>query len=290
MWLTNLLQINIMPIELTKAANYTIQELVDAYNQTRVDYMVPMPMNAARLAEYIQIYDLDLEQSLVAKENGTLVGLGMLGIRPERSWITRLGLVANQRGKGVGQALMEGLLQNSDILKIPQVYLEVIKGNKPAHNLFQKLGFESIRELLILRRAPKKVPIPKTKIYPMDRGDIIFHLNKRSDNQAWTNQTETLGHLKGMSGYQIYSEDHGHGWMVYQKTLFNISRLMFDTDQGDPVELMRELLAHLHHLHPNMDTYTENIPADDPRLPAFEEFGYIEAFSRVEMYRFPDLT
>ena len=279
-----------MTIELISAANYTIQELVDAYNQTRLDYMVPMPMNAARLAEYIHVYDVDLEKSLVAKTDGTLVGLGMLGVRPERSWITRLGLIANQRGKGAGRALMEGLLNNSDIEKIPQVFLEVIKGNTPAHKLFLKLGFENVRELLILRRAPKKIPHPTCKIYPMDRGDIIFHLNQRAGVQAWTNQTETLAHLKGISGFHIYTENNGHGWMVYQRTLFNISRLMFDTEQGDPAELMRELLMHLHKQHPEMDTYTENIPADDPHLPAFEEFGYIEAFRRVEMYRFPDLS
>lgn len=279
-----------MTIELISAANYTIQELVDAYNQTRVDYLVPMPMNAARLSEYIHIYDVDLTRSLVAKENDKLLGLGMLGVRDQRSWITRLGLIAKQRGKGTGQALMEGLLNNSDTEKIPQVFLEVIKGNTPAHTLFLKLGFENVRELLILRRAPKTIPDPTTKLYPMDRGDIVYHLNQRSGVQAWTNQTETLAHLKGISGFHIYSENGGHGWMVYQRTLFNISRLMFDTEQGDPVEIMQELLSHLHHQHPEMDTYTENIPADDHHLPAFEEFGYIEAFRRVEMYRFPDLS
>jgi len=278
-----------MPIELSSAANYTIQELVDAYNQTRVDYMVPMPMNAARLAEYIQVYDVDLTHSLVAKDQDILVGLGMLGLRPEKSWITRLGLIANQRGNGVGQALMEGLLKNSDDLCIPQVYLEVIKGNTPAHSLFLKLGFKNVRELLILRRAPKEIPKPQSKLYPMNRGDIIFHLNQRTDTHAWTNQTETLAHLKGISGFHVYTESGGHGWLVYQRTFFNLSRLMFDIDQGDPVEIMRQLLIHLHSLHPNMDTYTENIPADDPHLPAFEDFGYIEAFRRVEMYRFPDL-
>jgi ribosomal protein S18 acetylase RimI-like enzyme len=279
-----------MCIELIPADHYTIEQLVAAYNQTRVDYMVPMPMNAARLAEYVHVYDVSLEQSLVAKENGAIVGLGMLGLRPKRSWITRLGLVANQRGKGIGQALMEGLLQNSDSLEVPQVYLEVIKGNIPAHNLFLKLGFDNERELLILRRAPNEITSSSTKIYPMNRGDIIFHLNQRAGAQAWTNQTESLGHLKGISGFHVYTQNHGHGWLVYQRTLFNISRLMFDTEHGDPVEIMRELLAHLHHLHPNIDTYTENISTDDPRLPAFEEFGYIEAFRRVEMHRFPDLS
>ena len=41
-----------MTIEIIPAAQFTIQELTDLYNQTRVDYLVPMPMSADRLAEY----------------------------------------------------------------------------------------------------------------------------------------------------------------------------------------------------------------------------------------------
>ena len=37
--------------ELVPAAQFSIEELTDLYNQTRLDYMVPMPMNPARMAE-----------------------------------------------------------------------------------------------------------------------------------------------------------------------------------------------------------------------------------------------
>ena len=53
-------------VKLIPASQFTIEQLAAIYNQTRVDYMVPMPMNAARLAEYIATYDVKLEHSLVA--------------------------------------------------------------------------------------------------------------------------------------------------------------------------------------------------------------------------------
>lgn len=278
-----------MPIKLVPANAYSIEELTEAYNQTRVDYMVPMPMNVARLTEYIHVYDVHLDKSLVALENGKMFGLGMLGIRPERSWITRLGLIADQRGKGIGQALMEGLLEISDEIGIPRNILEVIYGNKPAHNLFLKLGFEEVRELLILRRAPHDVPEPSGKRIEMNRGEIIFHLNQRNITPAWTNQTESLAHAKGVCGFHVYTPSGGHGWLVYQRTLFNLSRLMYGFIEGSPCDVMRELLRHLHSQYPDVDTYTENIPADEPCLQAFEENNYIEAFRRIEMQRFPKL-
>ncbi|MEN8240770.1 MAG: GNAT family N-acetyltransferase [Chloroflexota bacterium] len=274
-----------MSIKLTKASSYTIEELTEAYNQTRVDYMVPMPMNAARLREYVHIYDIDLEQSLVAVDGDQIIGLGMLAVRKDRTWITRLGLLANTRGKGIGRLVMEGLLANSEALKIPLTMLEVIKGNVPAHNLFRSLGFEETEELLILRRAPKETDASRSKVFQMDRGEIIFMLNNRPVPAAWTNQTESLAQVKGISGFNLYTPEGGHGWLVFQRTLFNLSRLVFGTEHGNPVDIMRELLHHLHSEYPEVDTYTENISADSPHLPALEELGYIETFRRVHMFR-----
>src|SRR5450756_913907 len=71
-------------LQLVPASSFSIHQLVAAYNQTRVDYLVPMPMNAARLAEYIHVYDVDLDRSQVAVEGDQILGLAMLGVRPGR--------------------------------------------------------------------------------------------------------------------------------------------------------------------------------------------------------------
>lgn len=277
-----------MSINLIPASNYTIEELTAVYNDTRMDYIVPMPMNTAKMHEYIHLYDVNLDESIVAYEKDKLMGLGMLGIRDacNCSWITRLGLVATSRGKGIGSKLMEGMLSNTDSLGIKHNVLEVIIGNDPAHGLFKKFGFEDERELLILRRAPSPVDEPTTTTREMGRGEAIYYLKRREGFQAWTNQTESLARAKGVTGFNIETPDGGFGWLIFQRTLFNLSRLMFETSGGDPVEIMLELLRHLHHTYPNVDTYTENIPTKSRYLPAFTQMGYIEAFRRIEMHRY----
>ena len=62
-------------IKLVPASHFTIEQLTAIYNQTRVDYLVPMPMNAARLSEYIRTYDVDLKHSLVALQDDQLLAL-----------------------------------------------------------------------------------------------------------------------------------------------------------------------------------------------------------------------
>ena len=79
---------------LLPASDFTLDELTQAYNQTRTDYLIPMPMNPDRLNEYITLYDIDLHCSRVAVAGETIVGLAMLGRRGDQGWVTRLGAVS----------------------------------------------------------------------------------------------------------------------------------------------------------------------------------------------------
>ncbi|KAA3643503.1 MAG: GNAT family N-acetyltransferase [Chloroflexi bacterium] len=271
---------------LVPASQFSVDELTDAYNQTRVDYLVPMPMNAARLQEYIRVYDLDLEKSFVAKNGERIFGLGMLGLRPQRSWITRLGVLPNNRRHGIGEMLMEAMLEASDHAGIPRNILEVIKGNTPGHHLFKKMGFTESRELVILRRPPSPVSgTLASEAQWFSKAEAIPFLDERKGPQAWTNETESLQNVDDLFGMQICLNGRGQGWLVFQKTDFNLSRLMFQTKDGDPEAIMLEMLAHLHSKFPKLDTYTENIPADDPHLLAFSRMNYINVFERIEMCR-----
>jgi ribosomal protein S18 acetylase RimI-like enzyme len=205
-----------MTLKLVSASNFDLDQLTTAYNSARADYLVSMPMKPSGLADYIQIYDIDLSQSLVALDEGQLVGLGMLGIRNNKSWITRLGLRAKARTKGIGQAIVKGLLENSDRLAIPLNMLEVIKGNQPARLLFLKLGFIEMRELVILERPAKLGAPPQGSCIQMDQREIMILLNQRSNSHAWTNQTESIKKVKNLFGFHVVQNHERIGWIIYQ--------------------------------------------------------------------------
>jgi ribosomal protein S18 acetylase RimI-like enzyme len=273
-------------IKLVPASHFSIDDLTGIYNQTRVDYMVPMPMNAARLTEYIAVYDVDLEHSLVAMQGDDLRGVAMLGVREGRAWITRLGVIPTTRRTGVGEALTVGLLEQAERLKINFDMLEVIKNNVPAHTLFHKLGFYEIGELLVLRRSPMAPPLPIiADARRLERAESLILVGRDRGTQPWTNQSESLVNASEVSGLQLTLADGSRGWLVYQRQKFTLTRFIYKTETGDPVKMAYAFLSHLHHQYPRLDTQLENIQVNDPHLPAFYEMGYVESFRRIEMWR-----
>jgi len=275
-----------MPPTLLPASEFTIDELTAAYNQTRVDYMVPMPLNAARLQEYIDMYDVDMERSVVAVDGEQMLGINMIGVRDGRSWVTRLGVLPVKRRRGSGEAMSRHLLTMSKELGHDRMILEVIKDNVPAHTLFKKLGFYETRELLILRHPPNgALDIPPCTLTWLEKEDILTLLGAYPDHLAWTNQLETFRNVEDVKGLIVEMPDGSRGWIVFRKQAFYLSHFVLHTEQGDPAELGLVLLSNVHKHFPMLDTHTENIATDDPHLPSFWKLGYLEAFRRIEMCR-----
>lgn len=272
-------------VELLPANAFSYDELVEAYNHTRVDYLVPMPMNAARLREYVKICDVDLAASAVAVDGNEILGLGMLGLRPGRAWITRLGVIRSNRRQGTGTLLVSHLIRQACQNNARSIVLEVIKNNAPAHNLFLKEGFEETRELLVLRRPPNP-PSGETvgaEIEALGYEDAVHLLQRRTSIPSWFDEYPSMINAGGLAALRAMLADGSRGWLVYQNTVFQLGRLVIETEWGDPVRVGRALLYHLHARHPVQDTKTENLLADDPHWPAFKEMGYLEMFRRIEM-------
>jgi ribosomal protein S18 acetylase RimI-like enzyme len=274
---------------ITPASSFTFEQLTDAYNETRVDYLVPMPMNVARLMEYCRVYDVALDSSVVALEDDVVQGLGMLGVRHDRAWITRLGVLPVGRRKGTGSALMEGLMAGAEEQAAKTVWLEVIKGNLPAHNLFLKFGFRETRELIVARRAPKaelnEAALNKVKqVTTLNHEDAIILLSHRQERPNWLNETESLQNVRNLSALLVELKNGGRGWVTYHAGLLQLTRLVVEITVGDPTEVTEAILTVLHQRHRRQDSIAENLCEDEKWL-GFQKAGYFDSFRRIEMKR-----
>jgi len=280
-----------MTIEIIPGDRFTIQELTELYNQTRVDYLVPMPMNADRLNEYVHDFDVDLGQSCVARNaEGQILGLSMLGIRGVTAWITRLGVLPSTRRTGAGSALMDSMLKNADALGMKETHLEVIKNNEPAYRLFLKKGFIEAKTYLVMRHAPRPLAVSlQGKVTWLEYDDALDKLETYPHHITWINALESMRNSPNTEGLHVELPNGDSGWVVYRNTKFTLrstlSHLIIHTERGNPETIGTQLLSHLHTRFPHHDTYAENIHQNDPHLPAFHALGYFTNFSRIEMRR-----
>ena len=280
-----------MSVEIIPADRYTIQELTDLYNQTRVDYLVPMPMNADRLSEYVHDFSVDLSQSCVARDSsGQVLGLSMLGVRDDIAWITRLGVLPSSRRTGAGSKLMDCMLDNAHVLGTRETHLEVIKNNAPAYKLFLKKGFVETGTYLVMRHAPRPLSDSlQGEVTWLDFDNAMEMLKSYPEHLTWINAFESMQNSPNTEGLHIKLPNGDSGWLVYRNTKFTLrstlSHLIIHTECGEPQKVGEQLLSHLHTKYPNHDTYAENIHEDDPHLPAFQALGYFTNFARIEMRR-----
>lgn len=271
-----------------RASTYTDEQLAEIYNQTRVDYIVPMPMNAKRMRHYIDTYDIDLDASVIAldAEDDEPNGLCMLGVRGDRTWITRLGVIPERRRRYTGRFLMDAMVEMSLAANASRIQLEVIKGNEPAHKLFLKYGFEVQRDLHIIRRAPAAIEMPSLPDFEMttlEEHEVFDVLNEREVAASWVEEAASLRNAGSMTGYRLHFSDGESGWIVFQKTSFQLSH--FALKPNISKTMMRALIATVHQQNPLQDTKIENVPDQHPTWPIFQELGYHIAFSRIEMFR-----
>ncbi|MBI1256787.1 MAG: GNAT family N-acetyltransferase [Chloroflexi bacterium] len=268
---------------LVRASEYSFKDLARIYSETRVDYIVPMPMNARRMEEYVRHYDVQLESSFVALNSADEeMGIGMLGLRGTRSWITRLGVMPNQRGHRVGQFLVDKLIQTAREQGAEQMQLEVIEGNEPGHRLFVKQGFDEVRRLLVIRRPPAEISdslVFESKLLEPDA--VREKLASRASGASWIEENASLLNIGRLSGLQVNLPSGQSGWVAFYETAFQLSHLVLGSDNA---QVALALLQAVHKRFPLQDTKVENLPVTSPLWSVFQRVGYVETFRRIEMH------
>ena len=134
-------------VALEPASRFTHAELAEIFNAGYEGYYTPFTLDEDTFRFMSRIWDDDLDASRVAIVDGEPAGICKLGIRGDRGWIAGIGISTAHRGQGVGEELMRGVLDVARDRGLREVWLEVLVQNEPAIRLYEKLGFEHVRDL-----------------------------------------------------------------------------------------------------------------------------------------------
>jgi GNAT superfamily N-acetyltransferase len=193
--------VDVATLRLEAASSLALEQLAVLFTAAYDGYPLPMHVDAAGLARMIETNDLDLDAARIARVAGEPAGICMLGVREDEGWIGGMGVVPQHRREGIGEAIMREVLEQARRCGVHRVRLEVMQQNDAARLLYEKLGFELLRDVCVwtLDAEPgedtgRDVPAEEVQAFVREH---------RGEAEPWQRADGTLAHLDALAGVTV---------------------------------------------------------------------------------------
>ena len=260
-----------------------------AFNRAYSDYFTPIVMTPDSFRHLMDRDDLSLESSVAALDDGAVVGTGLLGIRGKQGWIGGMGVIPERRRQGIGYRMMCYLIDRARANGLTEVWLEVIEANRGAYALYDRLGFEAVRYLLILERDPEASlpdPVPAYLVIEHPVDTLLHYYDAFHDiPNCWQRARPSLmGLIPHIDGWAALDHERTAGYVLGWANSIDVRLVDLAAAPGPHrTAVARTLLAHLHQQNPYAYGAIYNVADDDPLLPAYEALDYTTSFRQIEM-------
>jgi GNAT superfamily N-acetyltransferase len=253
--------VDVARLRLEPASALTLEGLADLFSAAYEGYVVPVHFDAEGVARMVAMNDLDLDGGRVAFHEEAPVGLCMLGVRGDEGWIGGMGVVAEHRREGIGEALMRGVLDEARRRGLRRVRLEVIVQNEAARLLYEKLGFERLRDVCVWT-LDAEVPPGSARVVPVEEAHAFVREHRRAP-EPWQRGDGTLAQLDGLAGIAVEG-----GAAVYRAAGGRVLLLQATAGKDDAAT---DLIAALRREGDALVVL--NLPEDDPCAAVLERLG-----------------
>jgi GNAT superfamily N-acetyltransferase len=167
------------------------------FNRGFSDYQVTLQLDEVAFREHVASNDIDLGWSRVAVDQQP-VALALVAHRGSQAWIGGMGTAPSHRRRGLGERLLRDSLEGARSHGAESVWLEVIEGNQRAIGLYEKLGFETVRRLIVWTLSDgAAAPGPELEVVPLElaaaRAWITEH---RAEREPWQRADESLDRMQ----------------------------------------------------------------------------------------------
>ena len=277
-------------IQIRPADSVPREDLLNALNDAYADYFVPIHLSAEAFDAMIRRESVRLPASRVAVSGDQVVGMGLLAARGQRGWVGGMGVIPAYRRQGIGRQLMHALIAAAESLGLAQLQLEVITQNTGALQLYQTLGFETVRRLLVLnRKADTPAPVGRgaggLRFGPIRPAAVLNALaNLPAPERPWQRQHAATGEIPAGAAAAAYEPGKTAPAAVCLHRGSNAHRELLDIAAQSPA-IGAALLHHVLASHAEAAFSYLNVAENDPLLPALQEAGFSEMIDQYEMIR-----
>jgi ribosomal protein S18 acetylase RimI-like enzyme len=261
-------------VALEPASSLSPAELAALFTASYEGYFMPVTVDEAAYRFMARSWDFDLDASRIALDDDERVGICNLGVRGEDGWIGGVGVVADRRGQGIGRQLMQAAEEEARGRGVKRLWLEVLVQNAPAIALYEKLGYERVRELEVWSLG--ELVFQKHKVLSASAEPVHERiLRERREREPWQRADETIANVEDVEAL----ESEG-GAVLFSRTGERVSLLQaVAADEIAARELLESFPADATSLS------WLNGPEGDPVNAAIASLGGTETARQHEMVR-----
>ena len=175
------------------AATLSLPALRDLFNAGYSDYLRPLQLDETAFAEHVASNEIDLECSRVSVQSEP-VAFALIALRGSAAWIGGVGTVPTARRQGLAERALSSAVQAADQRGCAAVWLEVIDANRAAFGLYEKLGFEVVRDVIVWTLPPGAREAPEASRVPSAEAQAWIAANRPS-REPWQRSDENVATL-----------------------------------------------------------------------------------------------
>jgi GNAT superfamily N-acetyltransferase len=260
---------------LVPSSRFSAAELAALFNASFEDYVVPMAVDEASFRSIAKVFDIDLDASRVALFGDHPAGLVNLGLRGASAWIGGMGVMRSARRRGVGETLMHAAHESAAARGVTEIRLEVITTNAPAAGLYEKLGYEHVRDLEIWELDADPPASSAREASVAEAHERVRSL--RTDREPWQRRDESLAHLRDSGTLVGLANDDGAAVLRPGGAIASLEQLAA-RDVDAAADLVAAALARCRPLR------VANYPAGSVAALAVANFGVAPRIRQHELH------
>ncbi len=259
------------------------------------DYVFPFALTETQFRNHINLNAVDLERTAGFVDGARLVGFSLNGFGlwegKQTVYDAGTGVIPAYRRQGISDAMFEMMLPVFTASGVEQFLLEVITSNLRAIGLYEKLGFEAVRELALLQcdgpvKAGRYLP-PKVEIRDIIRADWKLLETFWDGKPSWQNSIAALMRsiaLKRILG--AFIDGDCVGYIVFSSKFGRVAQMAVSKahrKQGIGTQLVKKMQAE------TADGYSLQVinidKSIDTAMKFFAHRGFYDRLSQFEMIR-----
>ena len=176
------------------ASTLDLSLLRELFNEGFSEYLVPMELDDVAFRDHLNGNDIDLECSQVAIDDRP-AALALIARRGAAGWVGGMGTAPPYRRRGLGERALVAGVDAARRHGCHEMWLEVIEGNRAAIALYEKLGFEFARDLIVWSLPARQDGVPPSQPVAPERAQAWIAAHRES-REPWQRADESLARMR----------------------------------------------------------------------------------------------